>query len=533
MYNPTDTDTTNDTDTTKEKNALDVTVNAANFQCKAHANTITYNIVFSNKLMLTASDRKKVDKISKDEILVKIYEKNQQEKGTIAQDFAPFTSNEKNSYKISFDSCLDGDYILSVTSPKTEETEKLINNGKWSEVGKGMEAEPHRIWHEFLCNVHLDTGVITVIDKDNEDIKVTKNKKSSDIEIKLTPIWAKSPNKTERSNSISLIVIHNTSYTKSPIPLPAHFLVDDETSAHYVIPQNGKMVKLVHESEGAIHAGGSVWKDKVGCNDFSVGIEIVNKYGENYTQPQYDSLIKLLNQIIAKYPNIKYQVFGHSEIGVKFKSKVRTISNIKEYPRRKSSDPGDFFEWTQLEDAGIGVIPASETSILNGIESIRVYGITQNSRRFIKYCEVREDLYSIGYVLPLLSSEIDILADDAIDKKNIQNSVKNERQIVRDNINAASIKEEITQLKKQLRQVNKDLNKANQEFKKARNRYNKAMKRNKDNIKEIRWVVRMFKQHFFTGKRRNLTKQDTNLDYTTAKMIKRVIKGIAIWPAKA
>jgi N-acetylmuramoyl-L-alanine amidase len=134
-----------------------------------------------------------------------------------------------------------------------------------------------------------------------------------------------------------------------------------EVSCHYYICRNGEVIQLVPEAEVAFHAGksravnaGGVEVD--GLNGWSLGIEIANSgpFGavpptpeqeaspdwdkaEPYTLAQYDSVVALLRDILARHPLITPErVLGHDAVS----------------PGRKS-DPGRHFDWEFLEAAGV------------------------------------------------------------------------------------------------------------------------------------------------------------------------------------
>ena len=72
----------------------------------------------------------------------------------------------------------------------------------------------------------------------------------------------------------------------------------------------------------------SAYKSKENCNDFSIGIELQGTDKTNFTTMQYGCLIELTQAIVKRYPAIKGNIVGHSEIA----------------PMRKT-DPGVKFDW--------------------------------------------------------------------------------------------------------------------------------------------------------------------------------------------
>ncbi len=153
-----------------------------------------------------------------------------------------------------------------------------------------------------------------------------------------------SPNFSERTLPVSLVVIHYTA-----IPTVERSLValtnptnDAPVSAHYLIGEDGRTYHLVDESKRAWHAGKSFWHGIDDVNSASVGIELVNAgLGENgvyspFPAAQIDSLVLLCTELKTAYSNLVF--VGHSDVA----------------PKRKL-DPGPAFPWMTLARRGIGV----------------------------------------------------------------------------------------------------------------------------------------------------------------------------------
>lgn len=84
-------------------------------------------------------------------------------------------------------------------------------------------------------------------------------------------------------------------------------------SPHYVIDREGEINQLVKEKDIAYHAGESQLPDgRTGVNKFSIGIEILNDKEDKFTQKQYQSINKVINNLKNNY-DIKY-VLGHNQI---------------------------------------------------------------------------------------------------------------------------------------------------------------------------------------------------------------------------
>ena len=152
-----------------------------------------------------------------------------------------------------------------------------------------------------------------------------------------------SPNHSERTRPVSLVVLH---YTETPtLEHAVRILTDPDlphpVSSHYVVGLDGEVVQLVPEDRRARHAGVSFWRGETDVNSASVGIEIVNAgLGTDAGQPAYpeaqiEAVIGLCRGIMARHAIT--DVVGHSDVA----------------PTRKV-DPGAAFPWRRLAAEGIG-----------------------------------------------------------------------------------------------------------------------------------------------------------------------------------
>jgi hypothetical protein len=99
---------------------------------------------------------------------------------------------------------------------------------------------------------------------------------------------------------------------------------------HYLIDRKGNVYRLVDDKNIAYHAGESKMKDgRMGVNTFSIGIELLNKEDDKYTNAQYVAVNNLISYLKGKYPITS--VVGHDDIA----------------PGRKT-DPWNF-EWKRLK----------------------------------------------------------------------------------------------------------------------------------------------------------------------------------------
>jgi len=142
-----------------------------------------------------------------------------------------------------------------------------------------------------------------------------------------------------------------------------------KVSAHYLIDEDGRIVRLVDEAKRAWHAGVSCWQGRERLNDCSIGIEIVNPGHEwgyrPFTEAQYQALEWLCPPLISKFAIRPLRVLAHSDIA----------------PDRKE-DPGELFDWQRLAESGIGVWPEDGEGRSRSID------------------KALQQLHQIGYSLP-------------------------------------------------------------------------------------------------------------------------------------
>ena len=144
-----------------------------------------------------------------------------------------------------------------------------------------------------------------------------------------------SPNFDERTLPVTMIVLH---YTGMPDAAGAIARLTDpaaKVSSHYVIAEDGQVMRLVDEANRAWHAGKSHWRQIDDVNSASIGIEIVNPGHEFGYRPfpdaQIDALIPLMDGLVGRYKITRGNIVGHSDIA----------------PTRKQ-DPGELFPWGRL-----------------------------------------------------------------------------------------------------------------------------------------------------------------------------------------
>lgn len=151
----------------------------------------------------------------------------------------------------------------------------------------------------------------------------------------MTIIDTPSPNFNERTQPVSMIVLHYTGMTDGQAALERLCDPVAEVSAHYLVDEDGTIHRLVVEDKRAWHAGKARWRGIEDVNSASIGIEIVNPGHElgyrPFAEEQIDALIPLVARIKESHGITRGNVVGHSDIA----------------PMRKQ-DPGELFPWSRL-----------------------------------------------------------------------------------------------------------------------------------------------------------------------------------------
>ena len=144
-----------------------------------------------------------------------------------------------------------------------------------------------------------------------------------------------SPNFDERSLPVSMIVLHYTGMPDAASAIQRLTSPEAKVSCHYLIAEDGQVIRMVTEEKRAWHAGASSWRGVTDVNSASVGIEIVNPGHEFGYRPfpdeQVAALIPLVSAIKDRHGVGRGNVVGHSDIA----------------PARKT-DPGELFPWEAL-----------------------------------------------------------------------------------------------------------------------------------------------------------------------------------------
>ncbi len=148
-------------------------------------------------------------------------------------------------------------------------------------------------------------------------------------------VEAPSPNFNERTLPIAMIVLHYTGMQTAAAAIARLRDPAAEVSAHYVVDEDGTILRLVADEHRAWHAGRSHWREWDDVNAVSIGIEIVNPGHEwgyrAFPEAQVDAVVRLVAHLKDRYAITRGNVVGHSDVA----------------PARKR-DPGELFPWGRL-----------------------------------------------------------------------------------------------------------------------------------------------------------------------------------------
>jgi N-acetylmuramoyl-L-alanine amidase len=180
-----------------------------------------------------------------------------------------------------------------------------------------------------------------------------------------------SPNQDDRpaDTPIDMLILHYTGMRSAQDAIDRLRDPLARVSSHYVVDQDGAVLRLVPEQRQAFHAGVSYWRGHSGLNARSIGIEIVNPGHEwgyrDFPVLQLAAVCDLCLAILMRHPIPQRNVVGHSDVA----------------PERKQ-DPGEKFDWESLAHNGVGLWPDR---------------VREGSIDIVSMQQVRTALAEIGY----------------------------------------------------------------------------------------------------------------------------------------
>jgi N-acetylmuramoyl-L-alanine amidase len=180
-----------------------------------------------------------------------------------------------------------------------------------------------------------------------------------------------SPNQDDRppDTPIDMLILHYTGMRSAQEAIDRLRDPVAGVSSHYVVDEDGAVMRLVTEERQAFHAGVSYWRRHSGLNARSIGIEMVNPGHEwgyrEFPVLQLAAVCDLCLAILARHPIPQRNVVAHSDVA----------------PERKQ-DPGEKFDWESLAQNGVGLWPPEPVAQAVASASVQ---------------EVRTALADIGY----------------------------------------------------------------------------------------------------------------------------------------
>ncbi len=122
----------------------------------------------------------------------------------------------------------------------------------------------------------------------------------------------RSPRNPERRIRVatSLIILHTTeAHARSSLNK-----LRERGEAHYCVPEDGTVYRIIDRDRVAFHAGRSMWNGKEDCDEYSIGIEVVGHHDKPVTLKQIAALKELVAMLKGAYGLTDGQVLCHSHV---------------------------------------------------------------------------------------------------------------------------------------------------------------------------------------------------------------------------
>lgn len=137
----------------------------------------------------------------------------------------------------------------------------------------------------------------------------------------------------EKINTVEGVILHHTAEPTVEKSLAVLTSLKKKVGTHVVIDTDGTRYVMCEPEVVTYHAGLSVLNGKVGCNNFTIGIEFQgNTLKKPLTQDQINSAIEYLRPIIAKYKIPLANIVTHEMVRQAYK---------KKFPRKRCSGKVD------------------------------------------------------------------------------------------------------------------------------------------------------------------------------------------------
>jgi len=195
--------------------------------------------------------------------------------------------------------------------------------------------------HSLLVTGCLVAGLLAAVPVARPVAALDKKAREADRKNKVPKpkvIPMKSPNQDGRGKSkIDTIVLHHTAGAGTARDVGKQFQNPKaQVSSHYVVDKEGLIVQPVEDEARAWHAGKSEFKGRKDVNDFSIGIEMVNKGDgkDPFTDKQYQALGRLVAYLQDEYDIPRDRITGHKDVAL---------------PRGRKTDPAANFSYDRLD----------------------------------------------------------------------------------------------------------------------------------------------------------------------------------------
>ena len=202
----------------------------------------------------------------------------------------------------------------------------------------------------------------------------------------LTVAEAPSPNFDTRRAPPDMLVLHYTGMRSAEAAVARLRDPEARVSAHYVVDEDGSILRLVPEERRAWHAGRGVWQGEDDCNAASIGIEIDNPGHEfgyrDFPEAQIAAVIALVDDIRSRWTIPDARIIAHSDLA----------------PDRKE-DPGERFPWKRLAGAGHGLWFEPAPERIAALEASPGGGLLQAGDEGLGVMVLRSGLHRLGYGL--------------------------------------------------------------------------------------------------------------------------------------
>jgi N-acetyl-anhydromuramyl-L-alanine amidase AmpD len=251
-----------------------------------------------------------------------------------------------------------GEHTLWVV-PKLTTTDPV---GHWTATGPDVGRIFRGVRISFTIGNQHNVTAASVHSATSDNGKLVANLtnvKQQVLEVRVRPIWIKSPYNYKRNQKIDMIVVHKTG--GAVIGPAINQFLSGGTSAHYIVDRDGGIVKMVLDGQAAGHASHenqtdqSHWGTQTRLAWRSIGIENVGSTKQGLTDAQYQSLIRLIQELMSVHGIARHRVIGHSDI------LTDGQGNLSD---DRIACPGYQFDWTLLESAKppIGLARSGGTS---------------------------------------------------------------------------------------------------------------------------------------------------------------------------